>query len=205
MEKLRDEYNVSRETIENLITFQNMVLEWNDRFNLISKSSESDCWNRHIIDSLQLVKFMDKSANKVYDLGSGAGFPGIVLAIAAKELFPNLKVYLIESIRKKAKFLEEAKEKLKINVEIKNERIENLAMPPADIITSRALASLDKLLEYSKPFCSSKTKLIFLKGEKWKEEIICAEKKWNILYKAFESKTNNKGCVVYIENIRRKK
>ena len=204
MENLLKKYNVSRETMESLIAFQNMVLEWNEKFNLISKSSVDDIWNRHIIDSAQLIQYIEKNDKILYDFGSGAGFPAIVLAIMSKELYPNLKMTLIESIGKKTTFLSEVNKKLKLDMKILPERIEKLTLPKADIITSRAMASLEKLLPYAKPFCNKKTRLLFLKGEKWQEEIKTAEQKWAFEYQSYPSDTSDKGRVLIIKNIRRK-
>lgn len=199
-----EKIDVSRETYTDLETFQSMVLEWNNKFNLISKSSAEDIWNRHILDSLQLLKFINDKAEKLYDFGSGAGFPGMVLAIAIKNIFPNLKVSLMESIRKKTTFLNEVKTKLNLDVDIYNERVENLKLPKADIITSRAMASLEKLLNYAYPFCKKETELLFLKGKTWEDEIKTALIKWKFDYEAFESITDKDGKILFIKNIRRK-
>jgi 16S rRNA (guanine527-N7)-methyltransferase len=204
MEDMINKYNVSRETIDNLKLFQNMVLEWNKKFNLISKSSEKNIWERHIVDSLQLCQFININQETLYDFGSGAGFPGIVLAIAGKQSFPNLKITLIESVGKKVLFLKEVDKVLDLNLNIINDRIENIKLPKADIISSRAMASLEKLLEYAKPFCSEKTILVFPKGEKWQEEIDKAKENWVFNYKSTQSITNNKGCILSINKIRRK-
>lgn len=204
MEDVLAKYNVSRETMDDLKLFQNMVLEWNKKFNLISKSSEKDIWNRHILDSLQLCLFINKKDKILYDFGSGAGFPGIVIAIIGKRNFPDLKITLVESIGKKVLFLKEVDKVLDLNLNIINDRVENLKLPKADIISSRAMASLEKLLEYAKPFCSEKTTLIFPKGEKWQEEISKAEEKWVFNYKNIQSVTNDKGCILSINKIRRK-
>ncbi len=197
-------YNVSRETMNKLKAYEKLVLEWNNRFNLISKSSVEFIWERHIEDSLQLCKFITSKDEILYDFGSGAGFPAIVIAIVAEELFPNLKVSLVESIGKKATFLNEVKNVLGLNVVVYNDRIENLKLPKADIISSRALASLPKLLEYSKPFCKTTTRLIFPKGEKWKDEVLEAEKNWKFDYQTEQSLTSDTGCILQIKNIRRK-
>lgn len=199
-----EKYNVSRETIKDLEKFQALVLEWNHKFNLISKSSESEIWQRHILDSLQLYPFISEDDKVLYDMGSGAGFPGIVLAIISKHLFPDLKITLIESIGKKTIFLNEVKNNLNLNINILQDRIENLKLPKADIITSRALASLDKLLVYAYSFCKKDTKLIFPKGEKWQEEVTIAQKNWNFNFKLFPSQTSETGKILYIKNIRRK-
>jgi 16S rRNA (guanine527-N7)-methyltransferase len=197
-------YNVSRETIEKLKTYEKLVLEWNNKFNLVSKSSVPYIWERHIEDSLQLCGFITKSDKIMFDFGSGAGFPGVVIAIIAQELYPDLKVSLIESIGKKANFLKVVNDELLLNMDIYNDRIEKLNLTKADVITSRAMASLEKLLEYSKPFCSNKTRLLFLKGERWQEEVREAEKKWRFDFTTKQSQTSDRGCVLQIENIRRK-
>ena len=204
MINVAEKYNVSRETISELETFQKMVLEWNNKFNLISKSSEKDVWQRHIIDSLQLQQFINSNDKILYDMGSGAGFPALVLAIIGKEKFPNLQISLIESIGKKVIFLNEVKNTLNLNINVIQDRIENLKLPKADIITSRALASLDKLLKYAFPFCNKNTKLVFPKGEKWQEEIATAQKEWNFDFEIFPSQTSQTGKILYIKNIRRK-
>lgn len=203
MENLLKKYNVSRETMDKLITFQNMVLKWNEKFNLISKSSEDDIWERHILDSAQLFQYLSKEDKSLYDFGSGAGFPAVVLAIISEDFLPDLKITLIESIGKKATFLREVNKKLKLNMVVLPERIEKLTLPKADIITSRAMASLEKLLQYAKPFCNKETKLLFLKGEKWQEEIKTAEQKWTFEHQSFSSETSEKGRVLLIKNIRR--
>ncbi len=203
MSDILEKYNVSRETMENLKAYEKLVLEWNNRFNLISKSSVEHIWQRHIEDSLQLCDFITQEDKILYDFGSGAGFPAIVIAIVAKDMFPNLQISLIESIGKKAKFLNTVKEELGLNITIYNDRIENLNLPKADVITSRALSSLVKLLEYSKPFCKNSTRLIFPKGEKWKEEVEEANIKWNFDYITQQSLTSDTARILQIRNIRR--
>lgn len=199
-----EKYNVSRETIADLETFQTLVLEWNNKFNLISKSSEKDIWNRHIVDSLQLVEYIQNKNNTIYDFGSGAGFPGIVLAIYAKNNSLDWQITLVESIRKKANFLSEVKNKLNLNIEIINDRIENLKIKKTDTITSRALGSLEKLFEYVFPFFKKDTKLIFPKGASWQTELKKAQTNWLFNYKDYPSITNNESVILVIENLRRK-
>ncbi|MBR2273751.1 MAG: 16S rRNA (guanine(527)-N(7))-methyltransferase RsmG [Alphaproteobacteria bacterium] len=196
--------NVSRETIQDLKTFQQMVLEWNSKFNLISKSTETDIWKRHIEDSLQLDKFISEKDKTMYDFGTGAGFPGLVIAIFAKYTFPNLKISLIESTTKKTIFLNEVKNKLNLDINIINERIENLKLKKADIISSRAMASLEKLFEYAINFTKENTKLLFLKGESWQKEIETAQKNWIFSFESIPSITNEKGRVLQIQKLRRK-
>lgn len=198
-------YNVSRETKEKIEAYKTLVLEWNCKFNLISKSSVEHIWERHILDSVQLYKYIRPTDKILLDLGSGAGFPGMVLAIMAEQLNPELSINLVESIGKKTLFLNAVKNELKLNVNILHDRIENIKMKNVDVITSRALlAALSKLLDYSKPFCRTETNLIFPKGEHWADEIETAQKQWYFKYKAENSATDKLGKVLYISELRRK-
>lgn len=199
-------YNVSRETINKLKYYEAFVKEWNNKFNLVSKSSVEELWNRHIIDSFQLVKFIKKTDKVLYDFGSGAGFPAIVLAIAGEEIFPDLEFNLVESIGKKATFLNTVKNELRLqNVNILHARIENLKISQVDVISSRALASLPKLLEYAKPFCKNQTRLIFPKGGNWKQEVELARVHWFFDLNVEQSITDESGHILNISNLRRKK
>ena len=135
---------------------------------------------------------------------SGNGFPAIVLSIVGKQLFPELKIFLVESITKKALFLNTVKNELNLNIEVINDRIENIKAKNIDLISSRAMASLDRLIDYSKPFCNKNTRLIFPKGSKYKEEIDLSLKKWKFDFDVIQSKTDETGKILYIRNIRRK-
>ena len=128
-------YNVSRETILKLRDYESLVLEWNNKINLVSRSSAENLWNRHIEDSLQLIQFIKPTDKTLYDFGSGAGFPAIVIAIAAEQLFPDLTVNLVESIGKKTLFLNAVKKELNLNINIHHDRIENLKIQKVDIIS----------------------------------------------------------------------
>ncbi len=196
-----EKYNVSRETFLKLKEYENLLIEWQAKFNLVSNSTLDDAWNRHFWDSVQLFKYIPDSAKVLYDFGSGAGFPGMVLAIMANEKTPYLKVKLIESTGKKTMYLNEVKQKTSTNVEIINDRIENIKPEKADVITSRAMASLVKLLEYTKGFCSKKTICIFPKGRKYQEEIDEARKKFNFDCQIFDSEVSSEGKVLIISNI----
>lgn len=197
-------YNVSHETYEKLKNYQALVLEWNSKFNLISKSTETTIWERHIVDSLQLIKYITNEDKILLDLGSGAGFPGVVLAIASQELYPDLQINLVESIGKKTTFLHAVNEQLKLNMEIHQERIEKLNIGKVDVITSRALAALPKLLDYAKPFCKKNTRLILPKGENWSLENDEALTKWLYKYEIYNSDTSDVGKILRISDLRRK-
>lgn len=201
---IEKKYNVSHETYEKLKNYQALVLEWNSKFNLISKSTETTIWERHIVDSLQLIKYITNEDKILLDLGSGAGFPGVVLAIACQEIYPDLQINLVESIGKKTAFLRAVNEQLNLNMEIHQERIEKLNIGKVDVITSRALAALPKLLDYAKPFCKKETRLILPKGENWSLENDEALMKWLYKYEVYNSDTSDVGKILRISDLRRK-
>ena len=206
MENLIEKYNVSRETFELLKAYEDSLREWQNKFNLVSKASLDDAWNRHFIDSLQLLPLVPDDAEIIYDFGSGAGFPGLVLAIVLKDKTPYLKIKLVESIKKKTVYLNFVASQLNLtNVEVINNRIENIPTEKADVITSRAMTSLDSLLEYAYRFCGNKTKCIFPKGKKYMEEIAEAKKRWNFDVKAIPSITSDEGAVLEIKDLSAKR
>ena len=197
--------NVSRETIENLHKYNDLLSEWQEKFNLVSNNSLPEAWNRHFLDSAQLYKYIKKDDILIYDFGSGAGFPALVLAIISKELNTSARFILIESISKKVSFLNTVINKFNLNAEVINDRIEKIKTSPADLITARALASLDKLFEYSEKFFKKNTRCLFLKGVSYKLELAEAEKKWSFDYKVYENAISEGGVVLEITNLRRKK
>ena len=206
MENFKKNFDVSRETMDNLISYVDLLIEWQSKFNLVSKNSLSEVWQRHIADSAQLFKFFDDNTKIVYDFGSGAGFPALVLAIIAKEKRPDIKFKLVESITKKTLYLNVVKEKIGLtNVEIFNDRVENLSLPPADVITARAMTALDGLLKYSVLFTDKQTKLIFPKGKTFETELSEAKKKWNFKIQVHENEICSDGVILLLENLRRKK
>ena len=204
MKNTVEKYNVSRETIDLLKAYEASLNEWQNKMNLVSKNSLPDAWNRHFKDSMQLFNLLPQGAEIVYDFGSGAGFPGMVLAVMAKEKTPYLKFKLVESIGKKTLYLKHVKEITGANVEVINERIEKIKPEIADAITSRAMCSLTELLKYSNPFCGKKTKMIFLKGRNYKEELQVAKQEWNFKLEVLPSQESEDGVILVITNLRRK-
>ena len=204
MKNTEEKYNVSRETIKLLKAYESSLVEWQEKMNLVSKKSLSEAWQRHFEDSMQLFDLLPQDAEIVYDFGSGAGFPGMVLAIMAKEKTPYLKIKLVESISKKTLYLKHVKQLTSANVEIINDRIEKIKPELASAITSRAMCSLSELLKYSKPFCNSKTKLIFLKGRSYQEELNLAKKEWNFNLEVLPSKESEDGVILIITNLHHK-
>ena len=171
MKNIEEKNIVSRETLDLLKAYEASLHEWQNKFNLVSNASLEDAWNRHFLDSIQLFKYIPKTAKTLCDFGSGAGFPGMVLAIMAKDKTPYLKVTLIESIRKKTLYLNEVKQICNVDVEILNERVENLPPQKFDVITSRAMTSLNNLLNYTQRFFKKNTVCIFPKGRSYAEEL----------------------------------
>lgn len=205
MKNFIDTYTVSRETYQKLEQLVALLNEWQAKFNLVSNNSLPDVWQRHIADSAQLFKYLNNQVDSVYDVGSGAGFPALVLAVMAQEQYPRLKFTLIESITKKTLYLNAVKTVLNLNnVTILNKRTEDLKLPPADVITARAVASLDKLLGYVFKFTTRQTKLIFPKGKSYREELDAAAKMWNFKLEVCKNETSEDGVVLLLENLRRK-
>ncbi len=201
MKNFCDTYNVSRETFDKLKHYQSMLIEWQSKFNLVSSSTLDDAWNRHFLDSVQLFQYIPNQAKVLYDFGSGAGFPGMVLAIMANEKMPDLQVSLIESTTKKTLYLNAVKSETNTNVTILNDRIENLQLPKADVITSRAMASLTELLGYAYKFCKKESVCIFPKGKKYAEELSEAHKRWKFKCQIVASTQSDEGKILIITNL----
>ena len=182
---------------EKFIEYEKLLKEWSTKMNLVAPSTLSDIQNRHIKDSAQLAKYIPKNV-KIIDLGSGAGFPGVVLAIL------GWNVTCIESIKKKTLFLSELKNKLDLpNLTIINDRIENfLSKTPVKagdfVFTARAFAPLIKILDYTH---KTKCRLFLLKGRETESEINTAKTKYKFDYKLYKSETGD-GYITYIFNIK---
>ena len=205
MKNLEHKYTVSRETMDKLKAYEASLCEWQNRMNLVSKNSLESAWQRHFQDSMQLFSLLPQQG-VVYDFGSGAGFPGMVLAVMAAEKTPYLKFKLIESIKKKTLYLNEVKKITGIsNVEVLNKRIEDIPAEAADVITSRAMASLSDLLNYAQKFCTSKTKCIFLKGKSYPDEIAEAEKLWKFKAEVLPSQESDEGVILIITDIHKRR
>lgn len=193
--------NVSRETFDRLQIYLALIIKWQKSINLVS-SQEEDLWGRHIQDCLQLVPHLPAGEEKiVYDLGSGAGLPGLVLAIAA----PRHRYFLVESDKRKAVFLSEVCRQLNLTVvTVIAERIESLeAKEPCDIVVSRALAPLDTLLEYASKFSGDKTICLFLKGRNYAKELAEAKRAWRFRETCFPSETEAGAQLIRIDQLSR--
>ena len=205
MKNFEEKYSVSHETFLKLQTYLSLLKDWQEKFNLVSNSSLDDAWNRHFLDSAQLFKYVPETAKTLVDMGTGAGFPGMVLAIIANEKTPYLNVVLVESILKKTMYLKEVAEKTQTKVEIVNGRIEEIKNKKFEVITSRAMTSLDKLLSYAMPFFKKETICIFPKGKKYAEELSEAHKKWQFKCRIEPSEISDEGKILIISNLKKKK
>lgn len=194
--------DVSRETSEKLDSYVALIQKWNKAINLISRSSEADIWQRHIADSAQLAQHLPSGPGLWLDLGSGAGLPGIVLAIIAAEVAPSLRFELVEVDQRKATFLRQVSRKLDLNVTVLTERIEALAPRLADVVSARALASLSDLCSFAERHLDADGIAVFLKGAGAEAEIEVAQKKWSFNLESFPSKTSADALVLKLKKIR---
>ena len=195
--KTMNSFVINEEQRKRLEDYVKLLLEWNNKINLIGKSTIDDLWNRHIVDSAQLMKFLSEEelkSCKCADFGTGAGFPGVVLSILGVK-----NITLIEKSIQKCNFLKEAVKFSGNKIDILNKNINDIKTKKFDIIFSRALASLDELLFMVKPFVKSNTRCIFLKGRKVEEELVEAKKNHNFEYELFDSETSEEGRVVIVK------
>ena len=188
---------VSRETIERFEVYKSLLKKWQNAINLVSRDTLKELDKRHFEDSLQLLKYIPENAITHIDIGSGAGFPGLVLAIAN----PNLRTTLVESDLRKCQFLKNVSRETMANVYILNQRIESIQGVQYDLITARALAKLNQLLIYAKPLSHKKTTFVFLKGSDVYAEIQEAKKYWEFNLEIFPSLTHSEGKIIVIKNL----
>ena len=199
-------YNVSRETKDRLVAFVSVLQEWNSKINLVSKNSMAEVWQRHVLDSLQLINFLPADIKHLVDIGSGAGFPGVILAIALMEKQPKAKVTLVESIGKKTVYLKDVCSRIGlVNTVVENQRIENMSFGAIDVITARAVAALEVLCGYCAPISGKKTKMLFLKGKSYADEMAVSQQKWKYDYHIHENMYSTDGVILELSNLRKVK
>ncbi|KPP86526.1 MAG: 16S rRNA (guanine(527)-N(7))-methyltransferase RsmG [Rhodobacteraceae bacterium HLUCCO07] len=194
---------VSRETLDKLRSFANLLEKWNSKINLVAKSTLSDLWVRHVQDSLQLLHCVGNEVDHWADLGTGGGFPGLVIAICAKDLgFPQ-KVTLVESDKRKATFLRAVLREVGVAGTVIPARIEGIPPLKADVISARALADLSRLLELAGPHLSNDGICLFPKGVNWKSEVQTASLSWHFEYDAIPSVTDSDAVILKIKGLSR--
>lgn len=195
MEHSSEANEVPRET---LASFAALLLRWNRTVNLIARKDEANLWDRHIANSLQLAPLMVPRPDRAIDLGSGAGFPGLILATATGVLFD-----LIEADKRKAAFLREAARVTGAPVRIHATRIEAARISPAPLITARALAPLPRLLALAAPLLAPDGICLFLKGDSAQAELTQAAARWHMQVQSIPSRTAPDACIIRISHLNR--
>jgi 16S rRNA (guanine527-N7)-methyltransferase len=207
-ESFQRTFEISRETLDRLKTYAQLLVRWQKTINLVAPSTLGDLWHRHFADSAQLWRYRPPEARVWLDIGSGAGFPGLVLAILGAEAGATHHI-LIESDSRKAAFLREVGRETGITVDILGMRIENpqtcAKVSAVDCITARALAPLPRLLEMSAPYFSPSTLGLFLKGRDGAAEIEQAAESWRFAYELKPSVTDRDARVVLLKALKPKR
>jgi len=197
--------DVSRETFAALEDFATLVRRWNPAVNLVSKASLAHLHDRHMADSAQLYSIAPAAARQWVDLGSGGGFPGLVIAILAKGRNADLRITLVESDARKATFLRQAAQALNLQVTVLNERIESIPPLGADVVSARALAPLADLLAFAEHHLDPSGVAIFPKGARFAEELTEARNLWDFEVDSHPSLSEPGSAVLVIRKIRRAK
>jgi 16S rRNA (guanine527-N7)-methyltransferase len=197
-----DRLNVSRESRQKIELYVDLLLSWQKSINLIGPATAATVWERHILDSLQLLPLLPEGTKVIAELGSGAGIPGLVVAIAA-----DLEVHLYESNGKKAAFLREAARKTGARAHVHMVRLESLKtdqnLPRVDCVVARALAPLPLLLDYAEPFLSTGAIGLFHKGQDVDAELTEATKCWKIEFVKHASQRDSRGVILEIHEATR--
>ena len=195
--------DVSRETSERLQVYEALIRKWNPKINLVAPSTLEFLSDRHINDSLQICSHISEITQTVADLGSGGGLPGIVIAIYTLQAAPQRTTVLVESDARKCAFLRTCIRELSLNARVETARIETLEPISADVITARALASLDVLFDWAHPHGHSNTEYLFLKGRMVEAELAVVRDKWSFELDLVPSKTDPEAKLVKIKALKR--
>ena len=196
---------VSRETITSLKKYEDILIQANQSLNLIGNSTIKEIWTRHFLDSAQVIDFIDKNDKTLIDLGSGAGFPGLVLAITSKDRKIPLKIKLIEKSPKKAKFLKKLIDELYLDAEVINKNIfEYPKKMSDDVFIARAFKPLKIILELIHNKAENWKKIFIFLGKTGKNELLQASKNWDIEYKQRVSVTSSDSIVIEINKLNKK-
>ena len=194
---------VSRETLDRLQIYVDMLVKWQKAINLVAPATLPDAWSRHIVDSAQIFPLAAKSSGKWLDMGSGGGFPGLVCAIIAAEKSPDISFHFIESDLRKCAFLRDVARQVGISINVMSRRIEDAPPQNADIISARALSDLSKLCTLSYRHLATDGQCLFLKGQSAPQEIDTAKESWQMSIKTHPSVTSDDGQIIEIKELRR--
>jgi 16S rRNA (guanine527-N7)-methyltransferase len=196
--------HVSRETEARLAAFAEIFRKWSRAVNLVSQASVDDLEGRHIADSLQIAQHAPDSAKTWVDLGSGGGFPGLIVAAVQAETHPDRKFTLVESDQRKCTFLREAARAMGITVNVVTARIEQLPPLRADIISARALAPLEQLCDHAHRHLAPQGTALFMKGEGYAKEVMMAKQAgWTFDFQYKASMTQEGSVIIVLTNVAR--
>ena len=193
------EFVLNKTQVDKLDFYLSSIIKHNKHTNLVGKSTIENIWDRHVLDCLQLTRNITNKKLKILDLGTGAGLPGILLSIVGYQ-----KVLMIDSVKKKTDFVRKIIKDLSLTAKIQNKRIENSPTSQHDIVVSRALAPLVKLLTYARMYSNKNTTSLFLKGRNVISEIDIAAKVYFFEYEKIKSLSSDDGCILKISKIRNK-
>ena len=193
--------NVSRETLKGFYEYKTLLSKWNEKINLVSKHTLEDIWQRHFLDSGQIIKNVEALGKRWVDVGSGAGFPGLVVALLLRDRKIDCDLVLVEKNLKKGFFLNEVIRKLKLNVEVVNDNIYTLEPLNADILTARAFSELNNLMEIAFRHRKKEGICLFLKGENYRNELDKTLNYWFFDYDIVDSLSSSSGKIIRVKKI----
>ena len=193
------EFFLNKTQVDKIDFYLSSIKEYNKHTNLVGKSTIENIWDRHVLDCLQLTKYITNKKLKILDLGTGAGLPGVLFSIVGYQ-----KVLMVDSVKKKTDFVRKIINELSLTAKIQNKRIEKPPTSQHDIIVSRALAPLVKLLTYARMYSNKNTTSLFLKGRNAISEIDIAAKVYFFEFEKIKSLSSDDGCILKINNIRNK-
>jgi 16S rRNA (guanine(527)-N(7))-methyltransferase RsmG len=189
--------NVSRETIEKLNVYLELILKWNQKINLISRrATKEEVVSRHLLDALQLINLLPSKEALITDLGSGAGIPGLVLAIA------GYKCKLVEINQKKSAFIQEVISKLRLEAEVLNMDFTKLNGYKTDYVVSRAVTNVEELVDAAKNIITPESNFILLKGANQISEVEDIKKQWSFKLQVHQNTFNTNGIIIQISNLK---
>ena len=193
--------NVSRETLNGFYEYETLLSKWNKKINLVSKNTLVDIWERHFLDSGQIIKHVEASGKRWVDVGSGAGFPGLVVALLLRDRKIDCDLVLVEKNPKKGFFLNEVIRKLNLSVEVINDNIDTLEPLNADILTARAFSELNNLIEIAFRHRKREGICLFLKGENYRIELDKTLNYWFFDYDVVDSLSSSSGKIIRVKKI----
>ena len=193
--------NVSRETLNSFCEYESLLSKWNKKINLVSKTTLVDIWDRHFLDSGQIINHVDASGKTWVDVGAGAGFPGLVVALLLRDRKIDCDLTLVEKNTKKVFFLNEAIRNLNLKVKVVNSSIDRIEPLNADILTARAFSELKDLIEIAYQHRKEKGICLFLKGENYRFELDKTLNYWFFDYDVFDSLSNPSGKIIRVKKI----